>query len=139
MQTILHILKSAGGWHPGLSATIDNSPNMPLVVEALDESGPCGLPALSVAHYGEQNGDLMRDPEMCFELSFAGGEADLNPFYYRNDYVGCEQWSRFITGNDYAYHRELHRQHVSFAKVWDRNLRSQGFAEAFERQGKQAA
>ena len=78
---------------------------MPLVIEALFEPGPCGLPALSVAHYGEQNGDLMRDPEMCFELSFAGGIADLNPFYYRNDYIGCEQWSRFITGTDYAYER----------------------------------
>ena len=139
MQTILRILKRAGGWHPGLSLTIDNTPFMPLVIEAMDESGPCGLPALSVAHYGEQNGDLMRDPEMCFELSFAGGVADLNPFYYRNDYTGCEQWSRFMTGTDYAYHCELHRQHVSFAKVWDRNLHSQGYAEAFEQQRRQAA
>jgi hypothetical protein len=139
MQTILHILKRAGGWHPGLSLTIDNPPFMPLVIEALDESGPCGLPALSVAHYGEQSGDLMRDPEMCVELSFAGSIADLNPFYYRPDYLGCEQWSRFITGNDYAYVCELHRQHVSFAKVWNRNLQSQGFAEAFEQQRKQAA
>ena len=135
MQTILQILKSAGGWNPGLSLTIDNTPYMPLVIEALDELGPCGLPALSVAHYGEQNCDLMRDPEMCFELSFAGGIADLNPFYY----IGCEQWSRFITGTDYAYVCDLHRQHVSFAKVWNRNLQSQGFAEAFERQRKQAA
>jgi len=54
--------------------------------------------------------------------------------YWRNDYVGVEQWSRFITGTDYAFHRALFQQHVSFAKVWDRNLRSQGFAEAFERQ-----
>ena len=138
MQAILDILKSTGGWNPGLSLTIDNPPYMQLVIEALDESGPCGLPALSVAHYGEQNGDLMRDPEMCFELSFAGGP-DLNPFYYRNDYAGCEQWSRFITGADYAYHRELHRQHVAFARVWNRNLQSQGFAEAFAQQRRQAA
>jgi hypothetical protein len=54
---------------------------MALVIEATDESGPCGLPAISVCHYGEQNGDLMRDPEMCFELGLAG-EAHLNPFYY---------------------------------------------------------
>ena len=106
---------------------------MALVIEAMDESGPCGLPALSVAHYGEQNGDLMRDPEMCFELGLAGG-AHLNPFYWRNDYMGVEQWSRFITGTDYAFHRELFQQHVSFVKVWDRNLRSQGFARAFEQQ-----
>ena len=133
MQTVLDILKRAGGWHPGLSLKIENQPYMSLVIEAMDESGPCGLPAISVAHYGEQNGDLMRDPEMCFELGLAGG-AHLNPFYWRNDYMGVEQWSRFITGTDYAFHRELFQQHVSFAKVWDRNLRSQGFTEAFERQ-----
>ncbi len=133
MQTVLDILKRAGGWHPGLSLKIEHKPYMSLVIEGMDESGPCGLPAISVAHYGEQNGDLMRDPEMCFELGLAGG-AHLNPFYWRNDYVGVEQWSRFITGTDYAFHRELFQQHVSFAKVWDRNLRSQGFAEAFEQQ-----
>jgi len=81
VQTVLLILKAAGGWYPGLSLKIENAPYMPLVVEGLDESGPMGLPAISVAHYGEQNGDLMRDPEMCFELGLAGG-AHLNPFYY---------------------------------------------------------
>ena len=73
MRTILDILAKAGGWHPGLYLKIDNLPYMELVIEAVDESGPMGLPALSVAHYGEQNGDLMRDPEMCFELGFHDG------------------------------------------------------------------
>lgn len=68
MKTILAILKQAGGWHHGLSLKIENPPFMALVIEATDESGPCGLPAISVCHYGEQNGDLMRDPEMCFEF-----------------------------------------------------------------------
>jgi uncharacterized protein DUF6908 len=137
MQTILAILKAAGGWHHGLSLRIDNPPYMPLCIEATDESGPCGLPAISVAHYGEQNGDLMRDPEMIFELGLAGG-AHLNPFYWRNDYVGIEQWSRFIQDDHYAFHTELHRQHEEFAKLWDKNLRLQGFAEAFERQQQHA-
>ena len=132
MQTILDMLRKAGGWHPGLYLRIDHAPYMELVIEAMNESGSCGLPALSVCHYGQQNGDAMRDPEMCFELSFAGGEADLNPFYWRNDYVAIEQWSRFVTGSDYAFHRALYQQHIAFAKVWDRNLRSQGFAEAFD-------
>ena len=73
MQTILRILKQAGGWHHGLYLKIENSPYMALVIEATDESGPCGLPAISIAHCGEQNGDQMRDPEMCFELGFADG------------------------------------------------------------------
>jgi len=40
MQTILAILKRAGGWHPGLHLKIDNPPYMELVIEAMDESGP---------------------------------------------------------------------------------------------------
>jgi hypothetical protein len=130
MKTILAILSKAGGWHHGLYLKIDNPPYMELVIEAMDESGPLGLPALSVAHYGEQNGDLMRDPEMCFELGSAGG-AYLDPFYWRNDYVAVEQWSRNILRDRYVCLAELHQQHVDFAKTWDTNLAMQGFAEAF--------
>ena len=133
MQTVLDILKRAGGWCPGLALKIDNPPYLSLVIEAIDELGPCGLPALSVAHHGRQNGDAMRDPEMCFELGFAGG-VHLNPFYWRNDYVGLEQFSRFLADTDYVFDRALFLQHVSFAKVWDRKLRSQGFVEAFKQQ-----
>ena len=135
MQTVLAILKRAGGWYPGLSLRVENLPYMALSIEAMDESGPMGLPALSVTHYGEQNGDLMRDPEMCFELDFAGG-VHLSPFYYRNDYVAVEQWSRNVVRGHYVQLAELHKQHERFAKVWDNNLRLQGFAEAFEAQGK---
>ncbi len=81
MQTLLNILKRAGGWNPSLYLKIENAPYMALVIEATDESGPCGLPAISVCHYGEQNGDLMRDPEMCFELGLIDGP-HLNAFYY---------------------------------------------------------
>jgi hypothetical protein len=79
MDTVLRILKAAGGWNHGLPLRIENRPYMALVIEAMDESGPCGLPAISVAHYGELNGDATRDPEMCFELGFAR-EEHLNPF-----------------------------------------------------------
>ena len=131
MDTLLRILKAAGGWRPSLYLRIENPPYMALVIEATNESGPCGLPVLSVCHYGEQNGDAMRDPEMLFELGFAAG-AHLNPYYWRNDYVGIEQWSRFIEGTNYCFHTQLHEQHEAFAKLWDRNLRQQGFAEVFD-------
>src|SRR5580704_17247031 len=107
MQTLLDILKRAGGWNPGLYLKIENAPYMALVIEATDESGPSGLPAISVAHYGEQNGDLMRDPEMCFELGFAEGP-HLEPFYFRNDYLGIEQWSRTIERSHYVHLSGLH-------------------------------
>ncbi|QNI35878.1 DUF6908 domain-containing protein [Edaphobacter albus] len=87
MKTILDILVKVGECHPGLCLKIENTPYMEFVIEAMDKSGPCGLPALSVCRYSEVNGDLMRDPEMCFELSFAG-ERHLTAYYYRNDFLG---------------------------------------------------
>ena len=128
MKTVLDILRRAGGWHPGLYLKIVNPPYLELVIEAVDESGPMGLPAISVAHYGQQNGDLMRDPEMCFELV---GEDRLDPYYWRNDYVAVEQWSRNIVRDRYLCLVQLHEQHKHFAKTWDDNLISQGFAEVF--------
>jgi hypothetical protein len=138
MDTVLRILREAGGWNHGLHLRIENPPYMALVIEAMDESGPCGLPALSVAHYGELNGDAMRDPEMCFELGLAGGP-HLDPFYYRNDYVGVEQWSRFLNEDRYVCHIQLHAEQQRFAALWDKNLRQQGFVEAFARQRHQHA
>jgi hypothetical protein len=76
----------------------------------------------------------MRDPEMCFELSnplHLG--VSLVPYYWRNDYVGIEQYSRSIQGDNYLFHPGLYAEHEKFAAQWDRNLRSQGFVEAFDR------
>jgi hypothetical protein len=65
---------------------IENPPYMALVIGATPEPGPLGSPGISVAHYGEQNGDLMRDPGMCFELTKVPFSAPaLVPYYGRND------------------------------------------------------
>jgi hypothetical protein len=55
MQTILDILRKAGGWHPGLCLKIDNPPYLELVIEAMD---------------GQHQGNLMRhlrpdNPDEC--------------------------------------------------------------------------
>lgn len=133
MQTILRIMENAGGFRPNLYLKIDHAPYMELVIEALGEPGPLGLPSISVAHYGEQNGDPMRDPEMCFELVRAdGGCLSLNPWYWRNDYAGVEQWSRNLVRGHYVHLAELHKQHEQFAQTWSTNLRLQGFADVFD-------
>ena len=138
MRSILRILERAGGYRPTLYLKIENPPYMALVIEATLEPGPCGAPALSVAHYGEQNGDLMRDPEMCFELAKTPGSAlSLSPFYFRNDYMGVEHYSRSNDGTHYTFRPELYAEHQSFTALWDRNLRAQGFIEAFDRQQQQ--
>lgn len=135
MKTIVRILQKAGGYRPDLYLRIEKPPYLALVIEATSEPGPCGVPALSVAHYGEQNGDAMRDPEMCFEVSKPfGWGISLSPFYYRNDYLGVEQYSRSNDGKHYIFSPELFKQHQSFAALWDQNLRAQGFAEVFARQ-----
>lgn len=130
MTTVLELIKRGGGWRHSLYLKIPNPPYMELVIEAVDESGPLGLPAVSVCHYGEQNGDAMRDPEMCFELGFAGG-AHLIPYSWRNDYVAVDQVSRAIVNGRYVALLQLQEQHEKFARTWDNNLRLQGFLEAF--------
>lgn len=131
MDTVLRILQAAGGWNHGLHLNIENPPYKPLVIEALDESGPCGLPALSVCRYSEVNGDLMRDPELCFELGFAG-KPHLSVFYYRNDFLGIEQWSRFIRNASYCLHPAWFEQHQELARLWNKALEQQRFAEVFD-------
>ncbi len=132
MQTILRILERAGGYRPTLYLKIENSPYMALVIEATPEPGPLGTASISVAHYGEQNGDLMRDPEMCFELSntLRSGWI-MTPHYFRNDYLGVEQYSRYRDGENYVFVSGLYEQHERFVRQWDTNLRAQGFLDAF--------
>ncbi len=67
-------------------------------------------------------------------MDFSGAQTLMGTFNYRNDYVRVEQWSRTIQGSNYVYLVSLHQQHERFARVWDNNLRLQGFAEAFEQQ-----
>jgi hypothetical protein len=98
---------------------------MSLTVENIG-LGPRGLPALYICHYGEQNGDLMRDPEMCFEMEIENGAVkDCHPFYFRNDYAGMEQFSVDAeTGRIDTVQVQAQR---NFAGLWSRTLEEQGF------------
>lgn len=113
---------------PETTVKIENAPYMSLTVENIG-LGPRGLPALSICHYGEQNGDLMRDPEMCFEMEIENGSVkEFHPYYYRNDYVAFEQnavdeENRRIDVRAVQSQREM-------ADIWDSNLAAQGFLEA---------
>jgi hypothetical protein len=135
MESIIALTKR----HPqlttqvGIALKIENAPYMALCVESIGE-GPRGLPALSVAHYGLQNGDLMRDPEMCFEMEIEDGFVkELHPYHYRNDYADFEQTAVIFDGED-PDHKRLYRTDLQmmkgqreFAQTWDRNIVTQGF------------
>ena len=134
MNTVLQIIRESGGFQPGKSISIENGPWMRLVIEVLPGTGPDGHLVISVTHYGEQNSDLMRDPEMLFEVADNDGLTELRPFYFRNDYVGVEQWSRYRDeSGDLVCLPQRTREMEAFAKMWDRNLSSQGFLDAFRR------
>jgi hypothetical protein len=76
----------------------------------------------------------MRDPEMLFEMRRDGSEIVLVPYYWRNDYLGIEQYSSYRDDAQKLFTLSgLKQQHEAFARNWDRNLRSQGFYEAFMR------
>jgi hypothetical protein len=135
MKTIIRIIEEAGGLTGGSYIPINNEPWMRLVIEVLAGSGPEGLPVVSVCHYGEQNSDLMRDPEVLFEAVINDGRLqELRPFYFRNDYVGIERWARQRNDRGELICRSGEvRELEQFAELWDRNLDQQRFFEAFRR------
>jgi hypothetical protein len=131
MRNILKILEMAtAAGRKTNHIKITNGSWMPLTIEEIG-LGPHGLRAISVCHYGEQNGDAMRDPEMCFEVT-AGNKVAMYPYYFRNDYMGTERevYSE-IDGKKMVNVREK-RDQAAFAKVWDRNIKDQGFVEAYK-------
>src|SRR5690349_5579060 len=67
MKNVKAIIDLFGGLASFRHVRLECKGFMPLVVEAIGP-GPRGLPMVSVAHYYEQNGDLMKDPDMVFEV-----------------------------------------------------------------------
>ena len=99
---------------------LDNAPGayMPVVIEqVMDRPGFSDV--YSVAHYGEQNSDLMADPEMTF------GERDgkFYPLTFRNDYLGFVQ--DVITnhdGHEPKVNEGQQKDLAVFAAQWFRNI-----------------
>ena len=98
MRTSLALILSGGRrlLEPALP-----SPHRQPAVDAARTSKTCrisgrnGLPTISVAHYGKQNGDPMRDPEMLLRVAPATGASSYSiRIYWRNDYLGIEQYSQ---------------------------------------------
>ena len=105
------------------TAVIDNTDGayMPVHVELIDKTE--NYHHFSLAHYGQQNGDAMRDPEMLFALH--NGTRQFIPYYYRNDYCGIEQYSVRWTNEGILLNRRLQADHTTFANQWLRNIAAQ--------------
>lgn len=104
---------------------------MPLSVEDIGPDGE-GRRLVSLCHYGEQNGDLMRDPDIVFMFHDLPDGPAAEPVSFRNDYMAvCQEV--------YMYDEAGKRTHVkpalkaelkAFSRTWFRNLREQGFFSA---------
>ncbi|MDH4153621.1 MAG: hypothetical protein OEV01_07540 [Nitrospira sp.] len=101
---------------------------MPLSVEEIGFSDD-GHRLVSLCQYGEQNGDLMRDPDLVFMVTDLPDGTAAEPVSYRNDYLGIVQ-------DVYRYDEGGRRTHVllalkqdleEFARDWLATLREQGF------------
>jgi len=104
-------------------AKIDNSKGsfMPLTVERLYKANVGCV--YSFCHYGEQNGDLMKDPDVVF-LHLNTGE--VAPMEFQNDYASA--YDRVLEVRDGQLNVLDQRQYnslLSFANVWMNNINEQ--------------
>jgi hypothetical protein len=103
--------------HNGYFKLNNDSTFMSLTIEKLVEN------TFSLCHYGEQNGDLMRFPEMIF---WKNNDGDYFPIYYRNDYVGVEQFSgKIINNRPIILNEKQQRDQTQFSNVWMKNIKYQ--------------
>ncbi|MGE0642370.1 MAG: hypothetical protein AB7P24_01740 [Nitrospira sp.] len=121
-----HLDQLRGGVH---AVRITVPGYMPLSVEEIGPSGD-GHRVVSLCHYGEQNGDLMRDPDIVFLFHNLPDGAAAEPVSFRNDYLGIVQ-------DVYRYDEAGRLTHIlptlkqdlaKFAESWFANLKDQGFS-----------
>ena len=133
MQTILRILKQAGGWHHGLYLKIENPPYMAFGDRGDRRIRPVRSPLNLCRALRRTERRPHARPGDVFRAWIREGP-HLSAFYYRNDYAGRRAVEPAPVRDQLRLLVSLHQQHERFAKVWDNNLRLQGFAEAFEQQ-----
>ena len=79
--------------------------------------------------YGEQTGDLMRDPDIVFLFHKLSDGAAAEPVSFRNDYLGIvQEVYRYDEGGRRTHGLPtLQQEMTEFAESWFANLKDQGF------------
>ena len=80
-----------------------------------------GSNRISITHYGEQNGDLMADPDMELIIDF--DKKEILPATYQNDYAGIYQE---VYSDNNQWGPELSRELTTFLNTWLKNIEFQG-------------
>lgn len=97
--------------------------HLPLVVEKLYDDN--GATVYSLTHYGMQNGDPMRDPDMELRVDPAAGTVE--PLTYRNDYMGRFDQVYTTRNGKKLYSPYLRTSLDDFLWHWLQNIESQGY------------
>ena len=97
---------------------------MPLVIESLYSEGD-DVKVYSLTHYGEQNGDAMRDPDMEMRVDFEAGTVE--PLTFRNDYLGIFQEVYITRNGKQLYSPRLRTDLDEFLWQWLKNIGEQGY------------
>lgn len=143
MKTIAQIINLSGGLralcdHP---IRIENPPFMRLVIEHIGQ-GPRGLEMITIAHYCEQNGDLIADPDLEVEPLILP-DGTLSPDHRTWGPAAIQHGTGLFVracwrdeqGRTLIDPRQI-KDIRSFMGMWSKNLKTQGFLEAFKRQRK---
>ena len=133
MESVREIIEARGGWdrlkaHP-IKVEVGEG-FMPLCIEYVG-LGPRGGLLVSIAHYYEQHGDLMADPDLVVEVIRQTGE--WLPVSFQQDNLGIYQEAVTVEGERLIVRSRLVDDLQQFMRAWDQNLREQGFVEAARR------
>lgn len=134
MKTIEALITRAGGIEAVRAnyISLTNEPFMRLVVEVVSGPHPNGSYEISVAHYGEQNGDAMRDPEILFHVLPQVRPWIWTPLWIQQDYLGSFNVCANVIEHGLVRitSQRLHDDVSRFSRLWSRNLSQQGFLQA---------
>lgn len=103
------------------SVTVDNSEGAYMAVH-VEEIGENYLgPVYSIAHYYQQNGDLVSDPDMTF---VQGTDGRAYPLSFE---MGGRifQQSVIVEGESFRYAKRQQGEQASFAGQWMKNIKQQ--------------
>jgi hypothetical protein len=120
MDILTRGLNSVGD-HRKIDNNGEDSGIMAVNVECLGGVKGMGL-LYSVAHYYEQNGDLMRDPDMVF-IRLPNNR--YYPMEYRQDGLGLHQVSVEFEDSMMQIRPKMQKDHAVFAGMWMQNIKGQ--------------
>lgn len=127
MKSVQSIIDAKGGLEllPLAPIRLENPPYMPLNIEHIG-TGSRGGQMVAVHHSKVVNGDLCFDPELTFEVI----DGEWHPVSFEvSGQVHQEAVFTDATTGKLMVRPKLVRDLKAFARMWDKNIRDQGFVK----------